>query len=191
MSTSHHSAGQPGADRCSESATGSDKRRAKSRPTLARESLPFPHARRLFDNRGRQVGVEWFDVRRESYRDGHRTGYAVFGDFMRWVRSGEANHIQMRAVVDRTFSLLFDDEEVGSAIGRRGAAVGFITLLMSALRFGSIHMDFESFVASQVAEFDAQRQADREDEAERRADFVRRMREAKARKACAARGAQQ
>lgn len=128
--------------------------------------------------RGRYVGFSYFDVPAESYGDGCLTGVRLASELMDHIKSGEQG-FDMLSVIEGAVEAL-DPAHIEHS--RRGAAVGFLRMIekvLFACARAGIH---EAFIEREISQVLDVRRKLEQDAAIARAEFVSRMKSAKAEK---------
>jgi hypothetical protein len=183
MATSVQSAGSPIA-----SASAGRKASANLPRTRVVRVAGVSFITDTLDRRDRLVSRDHFDVPHEEYGAGCRTGVVIFGEFMAMLRAHQGDSALSHAldVVKAAVQVLESTQTPPYVVGRfdqRGAAVGFLRYVELALFGAAKILDVDGWVQRELARSD--RYAKERDERKRneKAEFVRRMREGKTRKA--------
>lgn len=181
MPKSNHSAGEPGAARCSEAATGAGLgacRRSSKHSRMPNVRRPFPELPFItFTEQPGRNALElsnWFDVPAEDYGPGSLTGMQAFGEYMAAQRAGVQFHHP--SVLEGVFSALQESADVPS---RRGAAVGFVAVMIEWQQLAAGLVDPAGLVAFKRARLQQWLALDATREARQRADFPARLRAAR------------
>lgn len=123
-----------------------------------------------------------FDVPEESYCDGFITGYRCAGELLEALKRGYGPYIDARSIV-RAAALAACQK--GEKISRHGAAAAFMTVVNDALKFLATHGVHGKYIAGKVEQAQEYAAGLAKHEAQEKAAFVERMRQAKAAKRAA------
>lgn len=137
---------------------------------------------------GRYVGSTYFDVPAETYGAGNLTGLRIAAEFMREAETANPRRNDLFEVMKDAFGALGAPD---AAFGRRGAAVGFSSVIEEYVLAAARTFQHEKFIAQRIEWLvDYEREYAERVKAEKM-EFARRMEIAKAAKARARRVAEQ
>jgi hypothetical protein len=141
--------------------------------------------------RGRYLSSSMFDVPSEGAEDGYVTGARLALELVRLMRSASLD--QRHAIGYRVWETCCEAASVPRDDGRRWAAWGLLVTMNGVLLGGILHTESEAYAAERLADAERNRAYMAARDAKARADFVQRMRSARAakRQETAAQGGQQ
>ena len=140
------------------------------------------HTRHL-DARGHTLLESAFDVPLEDYDHGWDTGRRAAAELLACIKARPRDGMPMFGC--RLSDLLPDVEKAqaehatGDSPSRRGAALGFLSVLDAALQFAAHHADMQGFVRRELEEAENWRLKEVERKAAQRVEFVARMQAAR------------
>ena len=157
----------------------------RSKPAVVRITKPSGlsfHTRHT-DARGNAVLDNAFDVPPESYDYGWDTGRRAAAELLASVKAHPRDGMPM---FGRRLSDLLPDVEkamaerkTGDTPGRRGAALGFLSVLDAAIQFAAHNADMQGYVQRELDRSEACRLREVERKAAERVEFVQRMQAAR------------
>ena len=140
------------------------------------------HTRHL-DARGNALSDNAFDVPLEDYDHGWDTGRRAAAELLACIKARPRDGMPMFGC--RLSDLLPDVEKAQAenatvdSPSRRGAALGFLSVLDAALQFAAHHADMQGFVRRELEEAENWRLKEVERKAAQRVEFVARMQAAR------------
>jgi hypothetical protein len=135
---------------------------------------------------GYTLDINEFDIPEESYCDGFITGYRCAGELLEALKRGYGPHIDARSIVR---AVVQASNNKGAKFSRHGAAAAFLTVVNDALKFLATHGAHGKYIAGKVEQAQEYAAGLAKHEAQEKAAFVERMRQAKAAKSAARGGA--
>ena len=135
------------------------------------------------DARGNLVMDNFFDVPVEDYGSGWDTGRRAAAELFAFIKapshSGEqACGLQLVDLLPDVANALADRAAYGLP-SRRGAALGFLSVLDAAIKFAVQNADMQAYVQRELDRAEVWRLKDAEREATKRTEFVARMQAAR------------
>ena len=157
----------------------------RTKPAVVRITKPSGlsfHTRHT-DGRGNAVLDNAFDVPPESYDYGWDTGRRAAAELLASVKAHPRDGMPM---FGRRLSDLLPDVEkamaertTGDTPDRRGAALGFLSVLDAAIQFAAHNSDMQSYVQRELDRSESYRLREVERKAAERVEFVARMQAAR------------
>ncbi|MFZ2387386.1 MAG: hypothetical protein WAW69_06230 [Polaromonas sp.] len=140
---------------------------------------PLSFIRRVHSARGKFVKFTYFDVPLEKYGDGAITGYHCASELLDALALGHGPHISLNRVMEEAAEARGGDFY---GVNRRAAAIAFLEVVGDALVFFAKHSNHRPWLSRNIARAEEFRDAEAERSAIKRAEFVERMKVAKAAK---------
>ena len=146
---------------------------------VRRQGMGLSFTTRTLSRSGHSKGFNYFDVPSEDYLEGRKTGYRCGAELLAAYERGYGPLINLMPIIEAAV-----DATKGSTSreSRRGAACGFLNVIEEAVKFLAKHgqyanwltrkIDFEESITASIAKREAQEKA----------AFVERMRQARAAK---------
>jgi hypothetical protein len=135
MSKVLHSAGEPGAARCSDVATGSNARASAAAQRVARALEAYRLAQ--------------FPCPAQEYGPGQVSGLSFAAELLRKARDCNGSEFQLRNSVAEAGRVMLLSPP-GGTVDRQNAAYAFMEAVASLLVFAARHCDFESYLAAKI-----------------------------------------
>ena len=157
----------------------------RSKPAVVRITKPSGlsfHARHI-GARGYAIQENAFDVPLEDYDHGWDTGRRAAAELLAAIKAAPRDGMPMFGW--RLSDLLPDVEKAmaerktGDTPGRRGAALGFLSVLDAAIQFAADNADMQAYVQRELDRAEVQRLQRSKREAAERVEFVARMQAAR------------
>lgn len=131
---------------------------------------------------GDWTGDRYFDVPAEDYSTGGITGYRCAGELLAALQRGYGPYLHLNNILEEVMAAA--DEPSGKA-SRRGAGVTFLEVVNESLTFMAKHARHTEFVAGRIVQAEKYQAHCIEQDAKKKAEFVERMRQARAKKRAA------
>lgn len=135
--------------------------------------------------------TNWFNVPDEQYGDGNITGYMAISEFAQWAKDNpEGCHWAVRGIITEIVRIEGERHEYAD-LDKIGAAAMFMGGIVSAVVFFAGHADFKPFFNASILRLLEFKKKEAFSAAKEKADFVVRMKAARAAKKVAKKAAKQ